>query len=95
MLVLNFTDNFLYKVLDGDDAVHAAIFIHHHGHVHVGQAHLQQQVEHPHGRGGEQNFTHNLFEAEPTPGLSTPGQNILDMNHATNIIQGFAINRHT
>ena len=43
MLVLDFADDFLDEVFDGDEAVHAAMFIHDERHVTFGGAHFEQQ----------------------------------------------------
>ena len=92
VFVLDFADDLLDQVLDGDQTVNAAEFIDHQSHMRAFGPHFQQQLQHLHERGDEQNLALDLGKGKvPVP--SAPGQNVLDMDHARRIVEGFAVNR--
>src|SRR6185437_6990996 len=67
VLVLDLADHGLQQVLDGDEAVGAAIFIDDDRHVDAARLHLLQQVADRHGGRHEQRFAHDVELADTGP----------------------------
>ncbi len=92
VLVGDVADDGLDQVLDRDQAVDAAVFVDHQRHVGALLAHLQQQVEHRDRRHHEQRLAFDRLQAEG-PGLADRGEDILDVHHAGDVIEAFAVDR--
>src|SRR3546814_13179372 len=64
VLVLDLPDDLLDQVLDRHQAVDAAEFVDNQGHVDARQAHLQQQIEHPHRWRHHQDAPHQVDQVD-------------------------------
>ena len=92
MFVGDVTYYFFDQVLDRQQAVDAAVFVHHQRQVHPGLAHLQQQVQHRDLRGHHQRAAQQRFELERL----WPADiriHVLDVHHADDLIELLAIDR--
>ena len=91
--VFDFADDLLDQILDRNQTVDAAIFIDDQRHMKMGHLHLKQQVQDRHRRRNEQNLAQDAAQAEGGA-LAHFGEDILDMHHPDNVIQGFTVDRH-
>ena len=85
-------DDLLDQVLDGDQAVGAAVLVDDHRHVDAGRAHLQQQVTHPHRWRHEELPADHLGQRARAVSSPEP-QEIAHMNHADDVVEGIAEHR--
>ena len=95
VLVLDLADDLLDQILDGDEPVDAAELVDDERQMLARQAHLQQQVEHPHGGRHEQHLAQDRLQIEG-PGsrrAADAAQQILDVDEADDVVEGFAIDR--
>jgi hypothetical protein len=84
----------LDQVLDGHETVDPAIFIDHQGEMHPRLAHLQQQVEHRDLRRHHQRPAQDGAQVEIL-GPADIGVDVLDVDHAENVVQLRLIDRET
>ncbi|QYU68432.1 heme ABC transporter permease CcmC [Leptolyngbya sp. 15MV] len=93
VLVADVADDRLHQVLDGDEAIDAAVFVHHQRHVDALRAHLQQQVQHGDGRHHQQRLPQDRLQRERRRVAADRGEPILDVHHADDLIEVAAIHR--
>ena len=97
VLVLDLADDLLDQILDGDEAVDAAELVDDEDEMLARQAHLQQQVEDAHGGCHEEDLAQIRLQIEGRvfdAGTAGPRrQQILDVDEADDIVEGFAIDR--
>ena len=92
MLVGDFAHDLLDQILDRQQPVDAAILVHHQRQVHTRLTHLQQQVEHRYLRRHHQRVTQQAFQLKRF-GPADIGIDVLDVDHADDLIQLLAIDR--
>ena len=93
MLVLDVADNFLEQVLERDQPIGSAIFIHDDRHMTFLAPHLEQQVEDLHGRRNEQHGPEHARQCE-TLIARHHGKQVLDVQEALHVVERFAVNRN-
>ncbi len=64
VLVLDFAHNLFHQVLNCNEAVGPAEFVDHQRQMLAREPHLQQQIQHPHGRGDEQHLAQDRLQIE-------------------------------
>src|SRR3546814_2363105 len=76
-------------LLDRHQAVDAAEFVDNQGHVDARQAHLQQQIEHPHRWRHHQDAPHQVDQVEAAAllALARIVQQVLDMDDADHLVR--------
>ena len=91
MLVPDLAHQLLHDVLHGDNALGAAVLVHHHGH--VGLFHLEraQQMVHPGVGGGVVDGGDTALQVRLAPVAG--GVEVLFVDHAHNVIQAVLIHR--
>ena len=92
MFVADIADNGFHQIFNGDQPIYAAIFIHHQRHMHARLTHLQKQIKHGDGRHHEKRPAQNGHQRK-FRFLADGREDILDMDHAHNVIQATAIDR--
>ena len=85
MFILDLADNFLDKILDGDQPVDAAEFIDNKRQMPPPKPHFMKQVQKPDGRGDKQGRPQQGADIGCRPRMKM-GEDILDVNDAGNVI---------
>ena len=94
VFVLDFADDLLDHVLDGEQSVDAAEFVDHQGHVRSFRPHLEQQLQNLHRRRDEQDTPQYLRQPERRV-LPPPREHVLDVDHADGVVESLPVNRQT
>ena len=99
MLVGDITHDLLDNILDGDQAIGAAIFINHQRQMGVAGLHFQKQIQRPHGWRGKQYGPHDARDAGIFQLVAVilhrlqQRDGVLHMHQSCRIIQIFPVNR--
>ena len=94
MFVFNVADYLLDEILNRDQAVNTAEFIDHKRHMQPLNTHLQQKFQNRHRRRNKERVADDL--ADPSFLTAFPaGQQVLDVQHANNIIEFISEHRQS
>ena len=93
VLVFDFADDFLHDILDRHQAVGAAVFVDDHRHMQAGLAHFLEQRGNRHGFGHEQDVAPDCVQVEGAV-LAPMAHDVADVDHADDVVQIAAIERH-
>ncbi len=93
MLILNLADNFLNQILNRDQPVHTAKFIHHQRQMATAQPHFLEQVQQPDRGRDKQHRTQQFFQRRARL-IQKMRQQILEMQHPAHRIHLAVIGRH-
>lgn len=93
VLVLDFADDLLDQVFDGDQSMGPAIFVDDHRHVDAGLAHLLQKVGDRHGFGNEEDVAPDAAHVEGSVAVPLP-HDVADVDHAHDVVEIAAMDGH-
>jgi hypothetical protein len=108
MLVVYLADDLLDQILDRDETVGAAIFIHDKGEMKPRQLHAEQQIEHRHGRRHVEDLADDVDGADGAgevdgaeveiclvllPRRGDPRHEVADVDHAARVVERLGIDR--
>ena len=92
-LVLDLADDLFQHVLHGDQALGAAVFIHHDGDLGAALLQFFQQVVYPLGLGDDERFTHQTAQGILGPGCCQRSENVAGVDDSQDPVYGFFVNR--